>query len=235
MPERKYTILSTASLPFGRITPIPESINLLVVPFIEIVARSQEKIKSAVEHYGENKITAIFTSAHAIRIVAGLLHTKPDWKIYCIRNETRLAAEEHFSGETRIVFADNAQSLSRQIILDGEKEGVFFCGDQRLDILPNYLKSQGFGLTELVVYDTRTAGCRIAEQPDIILFFSPSAVRSFFSQNSLCPDTTLFAMGTTTADSLKDYTNNLVIVSPQSDKAFVYHMALKYAAAHSTI
>jgi uroporphyrinogen-III synthase len=131
--------------------------------------------------------------------------------------------------------ADNARVLSDQIVADGIRDAVFFCGDQRMDILPDQLKKNGVHLSEFIVYDTRLSPVFIENSPDAILFFSPTAVKSFFSMNQLLPTTTIFAMGQTTAASLKKLTDNSVIVSPEADKTFVMNMALEYAGTHPVI
>jgi uroporphyrinogen-III synthase len=232
MHERRFNILSTALLPFDRIMHIPDSIDIQVIPFTEIFPRSDENIKTQIAGLSAKKIAVVFTSAYAVKFVAGFLSQKPEWKIYCIRNETRIAVVNWFGSESIIKFASNAMFLSQHIIADGIKEAVFFCGDQRMDILPDNLKKHGVSLTECIVYDTRLTPKQLDHQPDAILFFSPTAVSSFFSVNELSSETIVFAMGTTTAKALKQNTNNPVIISPEADKAFVFNMALEYAGSH---
>ena len=221
MPDRRYTILSTASIPFERIPRIPESVDLRVIPFIEIIPREEESLKIQVDKFAAEQIAVVFTSAHAVRWVLNRLNKIPDWKIYCIRYETRRALTEWLGEKYELKTADNARVLSDQIVADGIRDVVFFCGDQRMDILPDQLKKNGVHLNELIVYDTRLSPVFIENSPDAILFFSPTAVKSFFSMNQLLPSTTIFAMGQTTAASLKKYTDNSVIVSPEADKTFV--------------
>jgi uroporphyrinogen-III synthase len=235
MPDRRYTILSTASIPFEQIPRIPDSIDLRVIPFIEIVPRGEEFLKKQIEGLAAEQTAVVFTSAHAVRGVTNLLTKKPDWKLYCIRYETRRALEMWFGEEYILKTADNAKVLSDQIIADGIREAVFFCGDQRMDILPDQLRKHGVRLNELIVYDTILRPVQIEHQPDAILFFSPTAVKSFFSMNELMPSTTIFAMGQTTAASLKKFTDIPVIISPEADKSFVMHMALEYAGSHPVI
>ena len=235
MRDRQFTILSTAPLPFERISQIPDSIDVQVIPFTEILARTDDKIKTTIRAYATRKITAVFTSAYAVKYVTALLDQKPDWRIYCIRNETRIAVENGFGADRIARFADNAQLLSEKIISDGVKEAVFFCGDQRMNILPENLKQHDVLLEELVVYETRLTPEKLDIRPDAILFFSPTAVRSFFSLNSLFPETAVFAMGTTTARALKENTVIPVIVSPEADKAYVLEMAMEYAGSHPII
>jgi len=235
MRDRQFTILSTAPLPFERISQIPDSIDVQVIPFTEILARTDENIKTTIRAYASKKITAVFTSAYAVKFVTALLDQKPDWRIYCIRNETRIAVENGFGADSIAKFADNAQLLSEKIISDGIKEAVFFCGDQRMNILPENLKQHDVLLEELIVYDTRLTPEKLDARPDAILFFSPTAVRSFFSLNELFPETTVFAMGTTTARALKENTVIPVIVSPEADKVYVLEMAMEYAGSHPII
>jgi uroporphyrinogen-III synthase len=121
------------------------------------------------------------------------------------------------------------------MISDGVKEALFFCGDQRLDILPDNLRNNGVELNELIVYETRLKPVKVKEPPEIILFFSPSAVKSFFSMNEISSGTTVIAMGATTAEALKQHTEHPVIISPEADKTYVINMALDYAASHPII
>src|SRR5450755_2658272 len=198
MSDRRYTILSTASLPFERIKNLPDSVDLRVIPFIEIIPRPGIELKPLITEYASEKLNVVFTSAHAVKFVSGLLKQKPKWKIYCIRNETRIAVVNWFGSEFSNKFASNALFLSRLMIADGIKKATFFCGDQRIDILPDNLRRNGIELTELIVYDTRLIPVLLEEKADAILFFSPTAVRSFFSVNEISSGTTVFAMGTTT-------------------------------------
>jgi uroporphyrinogen-III synthase len=235
MSDRRITILSTASLPLERIRNIPASVDIQVIPFIEILQRPGAELMPVVTAYGSEKLNVIFTSAHAVKFVSGWLKQKPDWTIYCIRNETRIAVLNWFGPEVTCKFASNALFLSRLMISEGIQKALFFCGDQRLDILPDNLRSNGIDLIELVVYDTRLKPVKLKEPPEIILFFSPTAVRSFFSMNEISSGTTVMAMGTTTAAALKQYTEHPVIISPEADKTYVFNMALDYAASHPII
>jgi uroporphyrinogen-III synthase len=234
MSDRQYNILSTASLPFDRIGHIPVSIEIKVVPFIKIIPRPSVELKPIVEGFASQKHNVVFTSAHAARFVADCLKYKPDWKIYCIRNETRLVVEKLYGPDSISGFAENALSLSRNIIAEGLKEAIFFCGDQRMEILPDMLKKNGIDLKELIVYETRLTPVQLKENPDAVLFFSPTAVRSFFSVNTLDANTRIFAMGKTTAATLINFTSNNIIISRESDKAYVLNMAVEYATSHPT-
>jgi uroporphyrinogen-III synthase len=185
--------------------------------------------------YGSETLNVVFTSAYAVKFVSGWLKQKPDWTIYCIRNETRIAVLNWFGSDIKCKFANNALYLSKLMISEGVREALFFCGDQRLDILPDNLRNNGIELKELIVYSTLLKPVKLKEQPEIILFFSPTAVNSFFSMNEIPSGSTVIAMGTTTAAALKQKTEHPVIISPEADKTFVVNMALDYAASHPII
>lgn len=140
----------------------------------------------------------------------------PGWNVYCLEGATLQALKQHGNGIRHRIAgtAANAASLGAEIIRNGEKGPlVFFCGDQRRDELPDLLRQHNIGLEELVVYKT-TATPAMAEQDyDGVLFLSPSAVRSFFSVNSLPPHTVCFSIGPTTASALQEHTGNRIITS----------------------
>jgi uroporphyrinogen-III synthase len=232
MRDHHYTILSTASIPVERIPKLPDSVSLHVIPFIEIIARTGESIKNKISRIAEKKTKVIFTSAHAVKAVLAMLPQIPDWTIYCLRFETRLAIEKEFGKNFALKTADSAKALSELIVHDKIRDAVFFCGDQRMNILPDNLKINGITVDEVIVYDTRLTPVQLDFEPDALLFFSPTAVRSFFSMNTISSSATLFAMGQTTATALKQFTNRPVIISPETDKSFVINMALKNAGSH---
>ncbi len=232
MPERRFTILSTTTLPTEQLDYPSKEMDVRIIPFIDILPISSDKIKTQIEKYAAGKKTVVFTSAHAVNSVTRFLQQIPAWDIYCVGKATRSAIEKWFGENCIIASAKNAQVLSEIIIADGIPQAVFFCGDQRMDILPENLKNHHILLDELVVYETRLTPVQVEEPLDAILFFSPTAVKSFFSMNTLSAETKIFAMGSTTAAVLKENTTNPVIISPEPEKAFVFNMALEYAGAH---
>jgi len=75
------------------------------------------------------------------------------------------------------------------------------------------LKNEGVDVREIVVYTTVKTPVKFDKDMDGIIFFSPSAVNSFFSVNHIKPQTVCFAIGQTTANALRESTGNEVIVS----------------------
>jgi uroporphyrinogen-III synthase len=63
---------------------------------------------------------------------------------------------------------------------------------------------------------------------DGIAFFSPSAVESFFSINTVPEATRLFAIGETTAASISAYCSNPVVISDSPEKEALVRRMIDY-------
>ncbi|SFV27150.1 uroporphyrinogen-III synthase [Thermoflavifilum thermophilum] len=175
-------------------------------------------------------IHAIFTSAHAVEAVLPLVgKEKLSWTVFSLDGETR-AAVLRYQPEIHLITAPNAALLAEQIISlpsHRQAEWYFFCGNRRLDILPQRLSQQGISLREIEVYDTRLTPKRIATIYDGYAFFSPSSVESFFSLNRLTEPRPCFAIGETTAQALEHYASQ-VIVSPKPQTVFLLQTIYAY-------
>ena len=73
-------------------------------------------------------------------------------------------------------------------------------------------------MNEIVVYRTVQKAHKTAASYNGVVFFSPSAVQSFFSINKVPPSTVLFAIGRTTAGVLKEYSANTIITAEAPEK-----------------
>jgi len=90
------------------------------------------------------------------------------------------------------------------------------------------LQQHDIEVNEIVVYQTVPVPHKISKPYHGILFFSPSAVESFFSNNKLPEQTVLFAIGNTTAKEIKKYTNNTIIISGQPGKENLVEAMMEY-------
>lgn len=242
MSDRRFTILSTGSagLIETRITDKshPGSLRSVVfeeIPFIKIVLNMDDETRDKVLFYAGKSLYAIFTSANAVRAVISVLQNTPEWKIFCVGSETRKRAALFFGASAILDHAGNAEGLAGKIILQKLTQAIFFCGDQRRDTLPEKLNAAGIILQELIVYKTQLTPVKLTKTYDAILFFSPTAVASFFSMNSTAPQAVLFALGTTTASALKNACRNEVVISARPDKGFLLQMAVAYGQTHPII
>jgi uroporphyrinogen-III synthase len=189
-------------------------LSIECIPFIQINYNQSSSFHELTSQLSLKKLTAIFTSANAVESVAAHVLQKPDWKICCIGGSTKDAVIKHF-GEKAILFsAKNASLLSQKIIEEKHiNEIIFFCGNQRLDDLPEILWSHNITVHEIIAYDNVPTPHEISKLYDGIMFFSPTAVHSFFSVNTIPLNTVLFSIGKTTTATIQTYCSNKIITS----------------------
>lgn len=166
---------------------------------------------------------------NAVDVVSKYIKAKPLWKIYCIGGATKNSVAKFFGRENIAGTAENAVQLAERIIKNKNiKAMTFFCGDQRRDDLPGRLKANGIAVEEIVVYRTIETSQFIKQEYDGILFYSPSAVNSFFAKNKVSNKTHLFAIGLTTADALKHVTQKPVIIAKMPGKENLVTLAINH-------
>ena len=136
---------------------------------------------------------------------------------------TWIHVQARFGKKNIISTASNATTLADEIIAWEKTQHtithvVFFCGDQRRDELPQKLKQNDIEPEEIITYKTIETTHTISHNYDGILFFSPSAVHSYFKTNKASDNTIFFAIGETTANTIKGYSSNKIVVSNTPDK-----------------
>lgn len=155
----------------------------------------------------------IFTSQNA---VISFLHNKKaaslkDHKIFCVGTKTK-AALEHY-GFTVEACTDYAEGLATAIITGyADEQFTFFSGNLRRDTLPQALADAGIVMNEVLAYETVLSPHTIKNRLNAILFYSPSGVESYLKENSI-GNAVCFCIGTTTAETLKGITDNIVIAN----------------------
>ena len=230
MPQNNISILSTRPIDEAWIkNALSKNISIDVIPFIKTnPALASETLKQIEESL---KITAsvVFTSVNALEaVVSKIKDQNPSWKIFCIGHATKQSVEKYFGENSIEGIADNAKELAEEVIRAKVKEVIFFCGDQRRNELPDLLKKNNIEVKEIVVYQTVALPQKIEKNYDGILFFSPSAVKSFFQSNQLNDTTILFAIGNTTADEINKLTTNKIVVSDEPGQKAVLEKVTAY-------
>lgn len=229
--ENKAQILSTVLLGQALINRAhDDGIALDAMSFIQVVDITDENgLPEQIEELYKKPITAVFTSVNAVRAIFEQAYfSKPDWKIYCLGNATKNAILEYFDAMAIHGIANDAAALAAIIKQNGVKEVVFFCGDKRMDTLSDSLHQGGIAVGEVVVYQTVEVPKFVEKEYDGILFFSPSGVNSFFSLNTVEPDTVLFAIGSTTANAIKEQSDNKIVVSEMPSKEQLVAQSIQY-------
>jgi uroporphyrinogen-III synthase len=234
--QNKVQILSTKKISDSFIRSAAENnIGIDEMSFIETKESISATIKNRIEELSTQNIIAIFTSSNAVAAVGKIVSPQTNWKIFCIEPATKKWVGNIFINSAVAAAAKDAAELSEKIINDKSvKQVAFFCGNQRRDLLPSELKKNGINVEELTVYNTMENPQAVTKKYDGILFFSPSAVRSFFEKNKINAETILFAIGKTTAEELKNYSNNTTVISEIPDTQKLIADVIKYFSAIKT-
>ena len=234
--QNKIQILSTKKL-------LPSVIELARKKNIEIIEKEFISISPIFTKELNTQIiplilsstnpAVVFTSSNAVNAIKKYLHQGdtyyiPNWNVYCISGKTKESLKPHIYEKNIIEIGKDATALAQKIIDTGVKEVVFFCGDKRRNELPDILNHAGIKVKEIVVYETVQTPVISTTDFEGVLFFSPSAVKSFFSMNKVSEKTTCFAIGNTTASEIKKYTNNKIIVSPSPSQEMMLETIIFY-------
>jgi len=210
----KHKVLSTKKLD-GALIEYAQHHGVLIEEkeFISIDRIWTEEVGEEIKkHTGK---VLVFTSANAVSVVSEYIWELDlifDWPVFCLSGKTKKTVEEAiFLPSTIVGDAPDAASLAQTIIEYGAREVVFFCGDKRREELPRILGEAGITVHEIVVYRTRSTPVTVDEDYEAVLFFSPSAVNSFFSANNLPQTAACFAIGRTTAVHIQPFFAGLVI------------------------
>ncbi len=229
MKQTKLNILSTRPLKEQLVKQAAEfNINIDCKSFIETTPVLNKYIKNQILSIADKNIIAVFTSMNAVEAVSKMITgITPPWDVYCLGNTTKELVKKNLKCNI-IADATDATSLAIKIITDAPGEVWFFCGDRRRDELPEKLLTNSIQVQEVIVYKTAAVHHIINSQFDGVLFYSPSAVESFFSVNKVGSSTVLFAIGKTTASAIENFSANKIIISSKPGKEEMVHQMLDY-------
>ena len=207
-----------------------KGIFIEVRSFIETMPVQSNDLVQEIENALSKSATVVFTSMNAVDAVAKHLNGRtPQWNIYSIGTTTDQLIKKYFGEGLVTGTAYNAADLAALIVEDRFiDEVIFFCGNQRRDELPDMLRNNDIIVHETEVYKTIAVPHKINQAFNGILFFSPSAVESFFSNNSINEQTILFAIGNTTAGAIKQFTGNKIIISATPGKQNLAEQMIEY-------
>jgi len=237
MLKNKIQILSTGPVAEELIKEAAENdIIIDEISFITTEDIDDIAIEKKIRELSNQKITVVFTSTNAVNAVARFISKQPSWKIFCIGSTTKTLVKKFFGEGAVAEFAENAESLSKLILQNSSIQNItFFCGDKRRDELPGNLNKGGIVVDEIVVYKTIETPTVLTKQYDGILFFSPSAVQSFFSKNSINKNAKIFVIGSTTANAVKLFSQQPVIIAETPGKKNLVNLAINHFSKSNII
>lgn len=167
-----------------------------------------------------NHTAVIFTSRNAVdhffRLCKELkIEVPADMKYFCISEQTANYLQKYIVVRKRKIFTGSrtAQELIEILKKHKNEKYIFPCSNIRKEDIPNFMKDNGYQLTEAIIYKTVASDLSDLDNVyyDIIAFYSPSGINSLFvnfadfKQN----DTRIAVFGPTTARAAREA--NLVI------------------------
>lgn len=175
-----------------------------------------------VRFFSENCFSAwIFTSVNSAKFASELLRNdsciKPN-RIYCVGAKTASYFEE-FSIPVHCPAVAHAASLS-DLIIEDDLEGKFcyFKGTMSLEIIGMRLQEAGVDYELVECY--QTVLCSPDINPDFfdaVVFYSPSAVQAYVHAGFAVCSPNLYALGETTAASVRSLIGRLAKVPERPD------------------
>ncbi|MDG2396957.1 MAG: uroporphyrinogen-III synthase [Flavobacteriaceae bacterium] len=159
----------------------------------------------------KNKII-LFTSQNAVKIIFSKNEIKKHLqgeRCYCVGAETKKLIEKN-NIKVLSFFNSGSEMADYLVKKMSNEEFVFFCGSERLKIIETKMFKNNLKLEIIEVYKTNLIPQKIDKIFNSILFFSPSAVKSFLNFNSI-GKAKCYCIGPTTASALNKHTNNIEI------------------------
>ncbi len=152
---------------------------------------------------------AIFTSKNAVKAILDSEISVSN--CFCVGENTKKLLQKN---DLKVIeVAQNATNLAKTIVKKYKNEDFsFFCGNLRRNELPELLKQNNINFNEHIVYNTHLNTKKFSRFFDGVLFFSPSGVQSYVSENTL-DQSVAFCIGNTTASEAKKYCKTIVIAN----------------------
>ena len=189
--------------------------------FIAISYLNNPALTKIIDDIDVKEQLVLFTSSNAVKAFVALGYSRQmNFSMACVGENAAAIAGNYFPNATLVCTAQSAAQLALKLttLEHPWRKASFFCGNLRRNILPENLRTNGWLVNEIVVYETTFTPKKINEEYDGILFFSPSGVESFFGVNNATANTLLFAIGYTTAEAIAEHSINTIVVAEYPDK-----------------
>ena len=206
--KKTISILSTKKL--KPVLKNKAAINRIAIADYQFIETNQLINTSVARQIEKPTNCWVFTSKEAVNAVLQNINTyklelPAKLLICCLQGATLNAVKK--TGWKVLLTATSAKQLAQMICLKDIEAVQFFCSNIRRYDLPDIITTNGKKIKEVIVYETKLLPVIIQHNYEAVLFFSPSAVQSFFTANRLAVSIPCFCIGATTATALQQYTN----------------------------
>lgn len=221
--SKKNSIYSTKKISESQIKLFNNDIQVSYSDFIQIRINriSSKVIKNEIEN-------VIITSQNAVESL--LASFSPDElqfnNIYCVGRRTRRLIERQIG---KVNHSENNAKKLAEFLVENLKEGdevTFFCSQIRLDELPTILADKNIIVNEVQAYKTMCSPIKVEEKIKGVLFYSPSAVQCYLSENKA--NIIAFCIGETTATEAKKHFTEVKIAKSPSTESIIELVNLNY-------
>ena len=193
--------------------------DLLIKNKFSLVEHSFIHIKPISDQIRIANENLIFTSQNAVKIAfsnSKIKHLLEGKKYFCVGEKTKCILEEN--GQKVTKKAQNSAELAHFLEKNYKNEAFsFLCGKRRRSEIESFFYTNNSNSEVVEIYDTLLTPKTFNSKFDGILFFSPSAVLSFFQTNLWSPKAHGFCIGKTTASALENYTKNFSIAKEPNE------------------
>ena len=199
---RKKTILSTIKLS-------KEQCDLFLNNVIELLQYNFIKITPLSFELPSHNGSWIFTSKNAVDAVYSSNEKLKCVKMphFCVGEKTKLALVKN--GQKVIKMFNNSLKLASFLTKNYKNEKYVFCRGSIINKdFSEFFYRNKMILKEVPVYKTELVPKKIESILDGIMFFSPSAIKSFLKKNTL-NSSECFCIGKTTSAFAKNFSNKI--------------------------
>lgn len=172
---------------------------------------------------------AIFTSQNAVHsYFKNKSENTSIEQVFCVGEKTAALLFEN--GENVVKIEENASKLADFISNSFKNEEFyFFSGNLRKDEILNIRKSSKNIIFELKSYKTTLKITKFDQFFDGILFFSPSGVKSFASEN-ITADSVAICIGETTAAEARNFFKDVLVANSTSVESVIAKTVKRFKA-----
>lgn len=204
--EKDINIYSTKNLSLDQVNSISSHIGSSMSDFI--TTRSNRLKPVVVKNSIKN---VIFTSQNAVEaLLENFSPMELQFEnIYCVGKRTKRLIEKKIGKVSQD--ENSAEKLADYLVENlKEKEVTHFCGNKKREELSIILNENNIEVNEIECYQTSLTPRKIDGKFNGILFYSPSGIESFLTQNKIS-DIVVFCIGETTATEARKYFKNVEV------------------------
>lgn len=157
-----------------------------------------------------NSSKFIVSSQNSAKAIANL---KLEGEFFVVGQNTAKKLSE--DGKKIKHFENYAFDLGNYILRNYEPQSWnFFCGNNRRETLFELLRTNGHTVNEIICYASTPQKKKVpTSEFDAVVFFSPLAVKTYFSISQSKQDVHFFSIGETTTSEIIKHTNHKIITS----------------------